>query len=1235
MRIPPNFGRSAVIVVALLAAGFFAAYLRFAPYLSGGNSYTDGRSEQALSDVDSLRFAVWDSPELLPGDINTEGSEGRATTTPDGRYLVFTVGDEGLNANLWRAELVDGEPVRPRPLTRLNTSADELAPAMSGDALYFASNRSGGEGGFDLYKSLYTNGVFGPVLRLDEGLNTRADETDPAPVPGMGSGFAAGDQALTFASNRRRGQRTDYDLYTATPASSLSTRVAEAPAPESGWLVETFDVLNTPFDERDPVYTTHGRGLLYASNRSDGAGDFDLWRSVQNLDAWQPPESVPGLNTTGVERAPLPSADGFSLMFVGAPTADGSSDLYRARSLELFRLPGRPIGWLDLTILGLLLLLALLAWLGKRWETLDVLYKCLLVSLLVHAGMMLWFREVLVEPEDVELGTPSPSFKVRMAPSRESLSRSKERAGEVEVSRGAIAEAAAPGKQAMQVAESDPQLAEAADRTAAARSEDLAQPELAAADAPSRASAEFVRSEQSESRATDSAVSVAQPQASEARHSAEAPSLAVNARAVSSPPAEPSSLTAAARPAREATASAAPASATQQTAAGPTHVSLGLPSTVSAVPTPGRRQVAVRPERRPATDGGAALELSGPAALPSAAESGASTELGAPPSLELTAVNTSSSAADGSARPSPTAPARPSRISTQGTDSDGADSLSAQSPGSSPLADAGEDRPSNANSLLTEGLVGSAASRSTPQTRRQASGVQPPTRRTPTEVALSRGSFDSGGQAASTFANLAPDGASLSVADLASRAAAEASALAAAQAETDALLLEGLASSTPSSSSRSRGSSSPSSPGRPQRFAARDTDASSATTSALSTPDAPAFVPLVVAAPAPTKLPERDAQQWDNTPYRTRFGEAKLEAIEEFGGNEETEAAVAAGLAYLAKLQSPKGQWGSTDDYDDKYGHVAVGKTALCMLAFLGAGHTPESRTQYSHVTERAVDFLLGTQEADSGHFGYSTSYSHGITTYALAETYALTKDSRLRRPLQRAVAWILENQSHVRDSRMFGGWAYYYPDGHTYDRWPRTSITAWQVMALESARLGGLTVPDKAFEDAASFLRAAHRRDRGVLLYNHDPDRLRSTYWTLPGSTPAGLFALSLLGENIESSTYSSVNEWILERAPNGYRNRGQDSFVHQATGNLYFWYYGTLALFRQGGTAWDAWNRRLQDTLLPSQERDGSWTPISTYADYAGDDRNDRAYTTAMCVLTLEIYYRYFTPLLKVEPK
>ena len=52
----------------------------------------------------------------------------------------------------------------------------------------------------------------------------------------------------------------------------------------------------------------------------------------------------------------------------------------------------------------------------------------------------------------------------------------------------------------------------------------------------------------------------------------------------------------------------------------------------------------------------------------------------------------------------------------------------------------------------------------------------------------------------------------------------------------------------------------------------------------------------------------------------------------------------------------------------------------------------------------------------------------------------------------------------------------------------------------------------------------------------------------------------------------------------------------------------------------------------MLPrGQSPDGSFAPVGAYASYAKDTRRDRAFTTAMCVLSLEVYYRYFTPLLE----
>lgn len=365
--------------------------------------------------------------------------------------------------------------------------------------------------------------------------------------------------------------------------------------------------------------------------------------------------------------------------------------------------------------------------------------------------------------------------------------------------------------------------------------------------------------------------------------------------------------------------------------------------------------------------------------------------------------------------------------------------------------------------------------------------------------------------------------------------------------------------------------------------------------------------------------------------YRNRFGPQKAAALEMFGGSPETEGAVRRGLEYLARIQQRDGGWGRRRRDHDKYGEVHVGKSALCLLAFLGAGHTPGSATEYAAKVEAAVTWLLAEQDHDTGHFGETSSYSHGITTYALAECYAMTKDARLREPLERAVAWIVKNQNRTRDRRSFGGWPYFSASLRPEDRFARTSVTAWMVMALKSARMSGLAVADGVFEDATTFLWGMFESEHDSFLYNKEPSRLASAWRSLPGSTPAAVFCLLLTGADRDDPRLRAALAWTLERAPGPYRRYRDDDFVLRGAGNVYFWYYGSLACFLAGGEVWPAWNSALKDSLLAGQDVDGSFPIIDVYAEYAGDTDRDRAYTTAMCVLSLEAYYRYLTPMVR----
>ena len=76
----------------------------------------------------------------------------------------------------------------------------------------------------------------------------------------------------------------------------------------------------------------------------------------------------------------------------------------------------------------------------------------------------------------------------------------------------------------------------------------------------------------------------------------------------------------------------------------------------------------------------------------------------------------------------------------------------------------------------------------------------------------------------------------------------------------------------------------------------------------------------------------------------------------------------------------------------------------------------------------------------------------------------------------------------------------------------------------------------------------------------------------------------------------------------------------------NLYYWYYGTLAMYQHGGADWSRWNALVRDQLVDRQIKtghsSGSWDrdDDSTYGVRGG-----RIYNTAMATLTLEVYYRY----------
>jgi hypothetical protein len=399
------------------------------------------------------------------------------------------------------------------------------------------------------------------------------------------------------------------------------------------------------------------------------------------------------------------------------------------------------------------------------------------------------------------------------------------------------------------------------------------------------------------------------------------------------------------------------------------------------------------------------------------------------------------------------------------------------------------------------------------------------------------------------------------------------------------------------------------------------------------------------AAPPVTASPQPAPEEWD------RSAGARQRGLLAFGGTTRTETAVENGLAWLAAHQAQSGIW---DRFrfpkqcppGDRCAGVArerreedldAGITGLCLLAFLGAGHV-DGAGRYGGTVASAVDALLACQQASGGFYRVETSasYNDALATLALAEYYALTGRQDVREPLERAVKHLASTQQAL------GGWDYVpHADSGRND----TSITAWVVQALHACAASGIEVPSEVMIKAALHFSRAAEPDGRVRYadagdgYALDRD-LRPVYQYSPALTAAGMTCEQLLGWRLAGPLVLRQRSRLLAELPSEERFVQRDASRRQS---MYYWYYGTLGMFQRGGDDWSKWNGRLRDAILPLQDRSearggerrhqyGSWPPYGSGWGMAGLI-GGRVYSTAIGVLTMEVYYRHTPAFMRDE--
>jgi hypothetical protein len=350
------------------------------------------------------------------------------------------------------------------------------------------------------------------------------------------------------------------------------------------------------------------------------------------------------------------------------------------------------------------------------------------------------------------------------------------------------------------------------------------------------------------------------------------------------------------------------------------------------------------------------------------------------------------------------------------------------------------------------------------------------------------------------------------------------------------------------------------------------------------------------------------------------------------------------GLAWLARHQSEDGRWsargfaevctprGCCDGHGKEEGTPELDNavSAAALLAFLASNITPRNKStsvdpvtsravSYGKTVERGLAWLLARQRED-GRIAPEAGpvlLDQALATLALTEAFGLTNSRTYGEPAERAVRFI----ERARTEGL--GWGA--RPGAAEDD---TRVTTWCVMALQSARIGGISVDDAAFEGAHAWLDKVTHQDGVVQFDGHGALDRRPPGPNEGWATHPDMTARALLCRMFQKkrTPLAAKEAKLVARDLPRYSVTGVRRPV-----DFEYWYFGDLALLQwEGfeGEDWRAFDRAVRKALVSSQRTledgclAGSWDAgsVDRYGHEGG-----RVYATALNVLVLSCWDRF----------
>ncbi|MFM2285574.1 MAG: hypothetical protein RLZZ543_1071 [Bacteroidota bacterium] len=233
---------------------------------SGGINVEE-KSVERFSWSSSLGTNHFEKGQPMPPPFNKNSNEGGASLSADNRILFYTIckqeGGELLNCDLWYSvygkdswsEIKNAGP----SINGKSTWDSQPSLSSDGKTLYFASNRPGGMGELDIWKSVKdATGKWGVPVNLGPEINTPGNEKSPF--------FHSDGQTLYFSSTGHQGYG-GYDIFFA----KLDKELGWQKPKNIGYPI------NSEKDDLGFFVSTDGKTGYFASDKLKGVGGWDVY----------------------------------------------------------------------------------------------------------------------------------------------------------------------------------------------------------------------------------------------------------------------------------------------------------------------------------------------------------------------------------------------------------------------------------------------------------------------------------------------------------------------------------------------------------------------------------------------------------------------------------------------------------------------------------------------------------------------------------------------------------------------------------------------------------------------------------------------------------------------------------------------------------------------------------------------------------------------------------------------